>query len=52
MFPALIGTDYGRLLLAKLGLFAAMLGLAVTNRGVSDPAVGRRGSRSIALAPA
>ena len=37
MFPALIGTDYGRLLLAKLGLFAAMLGLAVTNRGVLTP---------------
>jgi putative copper export protein/mono/diheme cytochrome c family protein len=35
--PALIGTDYGRLLLAKLGLFAAMLGLAVTNRGVLTP---------------
>ena len=42
--PALIGTDYGRLLLAKLGLFAAMLGLAVTNRGVLTPrlAVGDR----------
>ena len=35
--PALIGTDYGRLLLAKLGLFATMLGLAVTNRGVLTP---------------
>jgi putative copper resistance protein D len=35
--PALIGTDYGRLLLVKLGLFAAMLGLAVTNRGVLTP---------------
>ena len=35
--PALIGTDYGRLLLAKLGLFAAMLGLAVANRGVLTP---------------
>ena len=30
--PALIGTDYGRLLLAKLALFAAMLLLAMTNR--------------------
>jgi len=30
--PALIGTDYGRLLLAKLALFAAMLALAAFNR--------------------
>ena len=30
--PALIGTDYGRLLLAKLALFAAMLVLAMANR--------------------
>jgi putative copper export protein/mono/diheme cytochrome c family protein len=35
--PALFGTDYGRLLLAKLGLFAAMLGLAVANRGYLAP---------------
>lgn len=35
--PALLGTDYGRLLLAKLGLFATMLGLAVTNRGILTP---------------
>ena len=44
--PALIGTDYGRLLLAKLGLFAAMLGLAVTNRGHLTPrlAGGDRGA--------
>jgi putative copper resistance protein D len=32
--PALIGTGYGRLLLAKLALFAALLGLAVANRGL------------------
>ena len=31
--PALIGTDYGRLLLAKLALFAAMLAVALVNRG-------------------
>jgi putative copper export protein/mono/diheme cytochrome c family protein len=31
--PALIGTDYGRLLLAKLALFAAMLAIALVNRG-------------------
>jgi putative copper resistance protein D len=44
--PALIGTDYGRLLLAKLGLFATMLGLAVTNRGYLIPrlAGGERGA--------
>jgi putative copper export protein/mono/diheme cytochrome c family protein len=30
--PALIGTDYGRLLLAKVGLFAAMVALAAVNR--------------------
>ncbi len=35
--PALIGTDYGRLLLAKLGLFALMLGLALVNRGYLVP---------------
>lgn len=31
-WPALIGTDYGRLLLAKLALFAAMATLAMANR--------------------
>jgi len=30
--PALFGTDYGRLLLAKLGLVAAMVALAAANR--------------------
>jgi len=30
--PALLGTTHGRLLLAKLGVFAAMLALAVVNR--------------------
>jgi putative copper resistance protein D len=30
--PALFGTDYGRLLLAKLALVAAMIALALTNR--------------------
>ncbi|HEV8256106.1 MAG TPA: copper homeostasis membrane protein CopD [Casimicrobiaceae bacterium] len=30
--PALLGTDYGRLLLAKLALFAAMITLALVNR--------------------
>ncbi len=31
--PALIGTDYGRILLAKLALFAAMLAVALASRG-------------------
>ena len=30
--PPLVGTSYGRLLLAKLALFGAMLGLAIANR--------------------
>jgi len=30
--PALIGTDYGRLLLAKVALFLAMVGVAAINR--------------------
>ena len=30
--PALVGTDYGRVLLAKLALFAAMITLALVNR--------------------
>ncbi len=33
--PGLVGTDYGRLLAAKLALFAAMLGLATVNRGIA-----------------
>lgn len=31
-FAALVGTDYGRLLMLKVGLFAAMLGFASVNR--------------------
>jgi putative copper resistance protein D len=31
-FPALLGTDYGRLLVLKLALFGAMLALAAANR--------------------
>ena len=30
--PALVGTDYGRILLAKLALFAVMIALALVNR--------------------
>lgn len=33
--PSLLGTDYGRLLVAKLALFAAMLVLATINRGIA-----------------
>ena len=33
--PALVGTDYGQLLIAKLVLFAAMLSLAVFNRAIA-----------------
>ena len=38
-FPALIGTLYGRLLLVKLVLFAAMIVVAVVNRGTLAPRV-------------
>jgi putative copper resistance protein D len=37
--PALIGTPYGRLLLLKLLLFAAMMGLAAVNRVLLTPRV-------------
>ena len=39
--PALLTTTYGRVLLAKIGLFAAMLGLAAVNRFRLTPALGR-----------
>jgi putative copper export protein/mono/diheme cytochrome c family protein len=35
--PALVGTDYGRLLLIKIALFAAMVGLASINRMTLTP---------------
>jgi putative copper resistance protein D len=37
--PALLGTDYGQLLLAKLALFAAMAALAIVNRWYLTPRV-------------
>ncbi len=43
------GTLWGRLLLAKLALFAAMLGLAGLNRWVLTPALGRN---PVTIAPA
>ena len=38
--PALLGTAYGRLALAKLALLLAMLGFAAANRFVFTPALG------------
>ncbi len=35
--PALVGTDYGRLLLVKVALFLAMVGVAAVNRFVLRP---------------
>ena len=37
--PGLFGTLYGRLLLVKLALFAAMIAVAVINRGILTPRV-------------
>jgi putative copper export protein/mono/diheme cytochrome c family protein len=37
--PALVGTDYGHLLLAKIGLFAIMVLLAAINRGRLTPRI-------------
>ena len=36
---ALTGSDYGRLLLAKVALFAVILGVAAVNRGVLTPRI-------------
>jgi putative copper resistance protein D len=45
----LIVTDYGRLLLLKIAMFAAMLGIATVNRYQLTPQLGARGtSRSLA----
>lgn len=43
---ALAATAYGRVLLAKLGLFAAMIGLAAGNRFQLTPALAEGASRS------
>jgi putative copper resistance protein D len=37
--PALFGTLYGRLLVVKLAIFAAMIAVAVVNRGILAPRV-------------
>lgn len=45
--PALVGTEYGRWLLAKVSVFALMLAVATVNRGYLVPrmATGDRGAR-------
>ena len=51
--PALVGTPYGRLLLVKLALFAAMLSLAAVNRFrltprlIATPSDGARGHAGV-----
>jgi putative copper export protein/mono/diheme cytochrome c family protein/peroxiredoxin len=45
--PALVGTEYGRLLLAKLAVFAAMLTLAVVNRLSLTPRLERQDARAL-----
>ena len=47
--PALFGTDYGRLLLAKLVLFAAMAALAAVNRWRLTPRLGPFDQRPLRL---
>ena len=43
-FPALVGTDYGRLLLAKIALFFAMVAIAAVNRLRFTPQLLRAGT--------
>jgi putative copper export protein/mono/diheme cytochrome c family protein/peroxiredoxin len=45
--PALVGTGYGRLLLAKLAVFAAMVTLAAVNRLVLTPLLQRHDARAL-----
>jgi putative copper export protein/mono/diheme cytochrome c family protein/peroxiredoxin len=45
--PALVGTEYGRLLLAKLAVFAAMLTLAAVNRLSLTPRLERQDARAL-----
>lgn len=52
--PALVGTEYGRLLLIKVGLFGLMVSIAAANRlwftpGLRDRPHGDDGATSIAL---
>jgi copper resistance protein D len=52
--PALVGTEYGRLLLLKIGLFLAMVGVATINRVRLTPRLSHvpRGSKTHANADA
>ena len=45
--PALVGTEYGRLLLAKLAVFAAMVTLAAVNRLSLTPRLQRQDARAL-----
>ncbi|TMG86452.1 MAG: copper homeostasis membrane protein CopD [Betaproteobacteria bacterium] len=45
--PALLGTEYGRLLLAKLALFVAMVAFAAVNRFVLTPQLAAEDSRPL-----
>jgi putative copper resistance protein D len=45
--PALVGTDYGRLLLSKLALFAAMVVLAAVNRFDLTPRLAADDNRAL-----
>jgi putative copper export protein/mono/diheme cytochrome c family protein/peroxiredoxin len=45
--PALVGTEYGRLLLAKLAVFAAMVALAAVNRLSLTPRLKRHDARAL-----
>ena len=47
--PALIGTPYGRLLIVKIALFAAMIGLAAVNRRRLTPALMTAGDAIVAM---
>src|SRR6202521_2079777 len=47
--PALVGTEYGRLLLAKVAVFAAMVTLAAVNRLSLTPWLERQDARALPL---
>jgi putative copper export protein/mono/diheme cytochrome c family protein len=47
--PALLGTHYGQLLVAKIALFLTMVALAITNRQRLTPRVEERGASALRL---
>ena len=47
--PALVGTEYGRLLLAKVAVFAAMVMLAAVNRLSLTPRLQRQDARALPI---